>query len=242
MKLDDIKIGSVIEIYIRRNNSAYKTVSKVEYSDEKFIGVTPIASKHGLFRFHTDDEVDIVYREGDKYWKWERVKTGIARRKDGSRLHIFSAPVGAVHFNRRTQFRFEIGTEIKMKYERFKKDEETGTDKEKTPSLALDNILLMLDEHYEEVECRGYLKDLSEGGASVETDVKLEKGVFVSFEIDSELGPVQLRGVIIRVREDKHGYFDYTYGVSFVETSKNYMQYFYLQQRKQLYEQSEASK
>ena len=100
----------------------------------------------------------------------------------------------------------------------------------------------MLDEHYEEVECRGYLKDLSEGGASVETDVKLEKGVFVSFEIDSELGPVQLRGVIIRVREDKHGYFDYTYGVSFVETSKNYMQYFYLQQRKQLYEQSEASK
>ena len=52
MKLDEIRIGSVIDIYIRRNNSAYKTVSKVEYTDEKFIGVTPIASKHGLFRFH----------------------------------------------------------------------------------------------------------------------------------------------------------------------------------------------
>ena len=238
MKLDEIRIGSVIDIYIRRNNSAYKTVSKVEYSDEKFIGVTPIASKHGLFRFHKEDDVDIVYREGDKYWKWEHVKTGIARRKDGSRLHIFSAPVKAVQFNRRTQFRFEIGTEIKMKYEIMKKDDNEGKGNGKTPSVDLDNILLMLDEHYEEVECRGYLKDLSEGGASVETDVKLDKGVFVSFSIDSELGTVSLRGVIIRVKEDKHGYFDYTYGVSFVETSKNYMQYFYLQQRKQLYEQN----
>ena len=110
---------------------------------------------------------------------------------------------------------------------------------ENTPEISLDNVFLMLNEQYEEKECKGYLKDLSEGGASVESDLELSKGTFVSFRIDSEVGPVFLRGVILRVIKDPHGYFDYTYGVSFVETSKNYMQYFYLQQRKQLYEKKD---
>ena len=236
MRLADIQIGSLIEILITRGGSEYKTHSKVEYCDEKYTGVSPIASVHGLFRFTEDDEVDIVYHEGERYWKWSHVKAGIARRKDGSRLHVFSSEDEGESFNRRTQFRFEIGEVINMKYEVLKtQDNEPALDK-RTPEVNIDNVFLMLDEQYEEIECKGYLKDLSEGGASIESDVKLSKGVFVSFKIDSEVGPVFLRGVILRVIEDKHGYYDYTYGVSFVETSKNYMRYFYMQQRKQLYE------
>jgi hypothetical protein len=235
MKLDDIKIGSVIEIIIKRNGSSYRTVSKVEYADERFIGVTPIASEYGLFNFNDEDEVDLIYSVQDTYWKWERVKAGTARRKDGSRLHVFSATGNGIHFNRRTQYRFEIGEEIKMKYEVVKPKEEMPENK----AGDIDDVFLMLDEQYEEIECRGYLKDLSEGGASVESDTRLNEGSFISFMIDSEIGQVFLRGVIIRVIEDKHGYFDYTYGVSFVETSKNYLQYFYLQQRKQLYEKKD---
>jgi len=235
MKLEETKIGTTIEILVKRNGSSYKTISKIEYTDERFIGVSPIAGEYGLFRFDDSDEVELIYHAEDGYYKWENVKAGTARRKDGSRLHIFSCPVNPVKLNRRTQFRFEIGTEIKMKYEVLK-DELRKPGSDKTPSLELDNLFLMLDEQYREIECRGYLKDLSEGGASVQSDVKLDKGVFVSFTIDSEIGEVYLRGVIIRVNEDEHGYFDYTYGISFVETSKNYLQYFYLQQRKQLYE------
>ena len=235
MKLDDIKIGSVIEIIIKRNGSSYRTVSKVEYADERFIGVTPIASVYGLFNFTDEDEVDLIYSVQDTYWKWERVKAGTARRKDGSRLHVFSATGNGIHFNRRTQYRFEIGEEIKMKYEVVKPKEEMPESR----AEDIDDVFLMLDEQYEEIECRGYLKDLSEGGASVESDTRLNEGSFISFTIDSEIGQVFLRGVIIRVIEDKHGYFDYTYGVSFVETSKNYLQYFYLQQRKQLYEKKD---
>lgn len=236
MRLQEIKIGSVIEIQISKGGSEYKTVSKVEYTDDRFVGVTPIASVHGLFRFTEEDIVDIIYHEGDRYWKWNRVKAGIARRRDGSRLHVFSSEEDGADFNRRTQFRFEIGEVIKMKYEVLKDNSKEPQLNDKTPGANLDNVFLMLNEQYEEIECKGYLKDLSEGGASVESDVKLSRGVFVSFSIDSEVGPVFLRGVILRVIEDKHGYFDYTYGVSFVETSKNYMRYFYLQQRKQLYE------
>ena len=129
-------------------------------------------------------------------------------------------------------------------------DEEDNTHKRVSISDSLDQNIYIVDideasltklGNYNEWDRSIHakvIKNLSEGGASVETDVKLDKGVFVSFSIDSELGTVSLRGVIIRVKEDKHGYFDYTYGVSFVETSKNYMQYFYLQQRKQLYEQN----
>ena len=240
MKLSDIKIGSVIEIHITRGGSEYKTNSKVEYCDEKFTGVSPIASIHGLFRFTEEDEVDIVYHEGEKYYKWDHVKAGVARRRDGSRLHVFSTEQEGASFNRRTQFRFEIGEVINMKYEVLKSNEKEPALNDKTPEANLETVFLMLNEQYEEVECKGYLKDLSEGGASVESDVKLGKGVFVSFKIDSEVGPVFLRGVILRVIEDKHGYFDYTYGVSFVETSKNYMRYFYLQQRKQLYENKDS--
>lgn len=239
MKLSDIKIGSLIEILITRQGSEYKTNSKVEYCDERFTGVSPIASVHGLFRFTEEDIVDIIYHEGDRYWKWEHVKAGVARRRDGSRLHVFSSGEDGSGFNRRTQFRFEIGEVINMRYEVLKNDNGPMLN-DKTPVSNLDSMFLMLDEQYEEIECKGYLKDLSEGGASVESDVKLSKGVFVSFKIDSEIGPVFLRGVILRVIEDKHGYFDYTYGVSFVETSKNYMRYFYLQQRKQLYENNDS--
>ena len=241
MKLVEIQIGSLIEIHITRAGTEYKTNSKVEYSDERFIGVSPIASVHGLFRFTEDDEVDIIYHEGDRYWKWTGVKAGIGRRRDGSRLHVFSSEDEGAGFNRRTQFRFEIGEVINMKYEVLKSEWNEPAFDDKTPSANLDNVFLMLNEQYEEIECKGYLKDLSEGGASIESDVKLDRGVFVSFKIDSEVGPVFLRGVILRVIEDKHGYFDYTYGVSFVETSKNYMRFFYLQQRKQLYEQKDES-
>ena len=241
MKLDEIKIGSLLEINIKRNVSQYKTVSKVEYVDERFVGVTPIASEYGLFRFTEEDEVDLIFNEQDRYWKWEKVKAGTARRKDGSRLHVFSSTSEGIHYNRRTQFRFEIGTEIMMKYEKLKNQDVKNDAKTEDENLQseMDKVFLMLDEQYEEIECRGYLKDLSEGGASVESDVKLDEGMFISFEINSEIGPVYLRGVIIRCREDKRGYFDYTYGVSFVETSKNYMQYFYREQRKQLYENKE---
>ena len=239
MKLEDIRIGSLIEIIISRNGSSYKTVSKIEYVDEKFIGVSPIASTHGLFRFAEDDEIDLIYREDEKYWKWEGVKAGTARRRDGSRLHIFAAFGKAAPVNRRTQFRFEIARPKEVNGDSSDAGSEEDSLNDMTPTLELDRLFMQIDEQYEQIECRGYLKDLSEGGASVESDTRLDRGMFINFTIDSEIGTVYLRGVIIRVIEDKHGYFDYTYGVSFVETSKNYMQFFYLQQRKQLYENKE---
>ncbi|MCQ2495114.1 MAG: PilZ domain-containing protein [Lachnospiraceae bacterium] len=224
---------------IKRKGYNYRIISQVEYVDENCIGVLPIASSQQLFKFREDDKIDVIYREKDRYWRWENVKAGIATRQDGTQLHVFSIQKNAAADNRRTQFRLDAGFEVTMKYEVENGEQLIEPVNYKTPELELEDAFKKLDNRYREFECRAYLKDMSEGGASIESDVKLEKGAFISFSIDSNVGPVFLRGVVVRVTEDKeHGYFDYSYGVSYIETSKNYINYFYSQQRRLLYESS----
>ncbi len=239
MKLSDIKVESYVDIMIKRKGYNYRIVSEVEYVDENCIGVTPIASKRNLFNFTRDDRVDIIYREKDRYWRWENVDAGIATLEDGSKLHVFRVNKKGASYNRRTQFRLDAGFEVTMKYEVYTLPE-SGNASNRTPEIDLENTMNSLDDNIRELECRAYLKDMSEGGASIDADVKLEKGSFISFTIDSELGEVFLRGVIVRVSEDRHGYFDYNYGCSFIETSRNYINYFYSQQRRLLYESSKG--
>lgn len=236
MRLIDIGQNSKIEIYIQRNEYNYKVVRRVNYIDKLCIGVDTIASSNKLFRFLDDDVVNIVYREDDRYWRWEKVKAGIATREDGSQMHVFTMVSKGRAFNRRTQFRLDTGFEITVKYQVLNDKAELSRYSGMLPELAIESTLNNLEKRYREVECRGYLKDLSEGGASVESDAVLEKGDFLSFDIDSDFGKVYCRGVIVRRLDDSRGYFDRTYGCSFVETSKNYIQYFYSLQRKKLYE------
>lgn len=238
MKFSDIRVDSYVDILIKRKGYNYRIVSEVIYTDENCIGVEPIASTQRLFKFHDDDRVDVVYREKDRYWRWENVKAGIATCEDGTRMHVFSVTGRAATYNRRTQFRLDAGFEIPLKYEVNVYNNLNASVTNRLPEIELEEALNGLDENYRELECRAYLKDLSEGGASIETDVKLEKGCFISFTIESDVGTVFLRGVIVRCTEDRHGYFDYRYGVSFIETSRNYINYFYSQQRKLLYESS----
>lgn len=249
MKLNDIALDSYVEIIIRRNGYNYRIVSRVDYQDENCIGVTPIASTQRLFQFQETDEVTIIYRHDDKYWRWEHVKAGIATREDGNQMHVFKVSGRASVYNRRSQFRFNVGVEITLRYEvldtrsdlDFEMESYSGRkNANRTPELDIEKTFITINERYREIECRAYLKDLSEGGASIETDVRLEKGAFVSFTLDSDEGTVFLRGVIVRVSENKRGYFDNNYGCSFIETSKNYVKYFYSQQRKQLYESSKS--
>lgn len=239
MRLTELKVESNVDIMIKRKGYNYRIISRVEYVDENCIGVLPIASTQQLFRFREDDKVDIIYREKDRYWRWENVKAGLATRQDGSQLHVFSIQKNASAYNRRTQFRLDAGFEISMKYEVERPEKDIRPENYKTPELELEETFKILDSRYEERECRAYLKDMSEGGASIEADIRLEKGAFISFKIDSSVGEVFLRGVVVRVTEDReHGYFDYGYGISYIETSKNYINYFYSQQRRLLYEGS----
>ncbi len=243
MTLSEISKGSTIEIFLKRDGYNYRMLTKVRYVGADCIGVDLIASSQKLFRFRDTDVVDIVYKDDARYWKWENVKPGIATFDDGVQMHVFSVKARAVEYNRRTQYRLPIDRPFKLKYETT--DINTVNDGRKkstlTPEIELDRTLEDISERYREVEIKGHLRDISEGGASFDAEKELPKGTFISFTLNSNQGPVYCRGVIIRAKKNVRGFYDYGYGCSFVETSKNYVQFFYAEQRRQLYENSDPN-
>ncbi len=246
MKVSDIKIGDLLEIYIRRDGYNYKVISKVEYVDEQRVGVTPIASRTKLFRFRDTDVVDIVYRTEDNSWKWSRVQAGTASLKDGSKLHVFVPGSAAESFNRRNTYRLPMAKDITIAYEILKTGgfvsrqtgtEEDGSAVDTTPDSLLDRTLKEISESYSEETSKAFLKDLSEGGAAILSDAELKKGDIVSFELPFGQDKVSCRAVVMRVTEpDKRFMYAHGYGLSYIETSRNYMNFFVSEQRRMLNE------
>ncbi|MBP5330849.1 MAG: hypothetical protein J6Y89_03250, partial [Lachnospiraceae bacterium] len=126
MDLSEVKPGSLLEIYIRRDGYNYRVISKVEYVDDEKIGVSPIASRTQLFRFLDTDVVDIVCKQDNNSWKWAGVKPGLMTLDDGTKLHCFTPPGQAETFNRRTTYRLEINREIMISYEKPLFDEDVS--------------------------------------------------------------------------------------------------------------------
>ena len=240
MNITEIKIGTLIEIYIRRDGYNYKVVSKVEYVDETRIGVSPIASRTRLFKFKASDIVDIVYRVEAKSWKWSRVRAGTATLKDGTKLHVFVPTEAAEKFNRRTTYRLPMSMNIEMTYEVIElkslPDERKSNYNDKTPELTLDRTLAEIAESYRECRCEAYLKDLSEGGASINAAVELKKGDIVSFSLPYGEEEVTCRAIVIRKTVNKENDKIFNYGLSYIETSSNYVAFFFSEQRRMLSE------
>ena len=240
MNISDMKIGTLLEIYIRRDGYNYKVVSKIEYVDEQRVGVTPIASRTKLFRFKSSDIVDIVYRMDEKSWKWSKVKAGIATLKDGSKLHVFVPETPAESYNKRTSYRLPMSRDITMTYEVVQPltiDDAERAKNSKTPELALDKTLSEISESYRELTCSAYLRDISEGGASVYANVELKKGDIVNFELPYGEETVKCRAVVVRrTGGDDRSLYAYGYGLTYIETSSNYVYYLFSEQRKMLSE------
>lgn len=240
MNVSDMKIGTLLEIYIRRDGYNYKVVSKVEYVDDQRVGVTPIASRTRLFRFKSTDVVDIVYRIDDKSWKWSKVKAGIATLKDGSKLHVFVPDTPAESYNKRTSYRLPMARDIMMTYEVMQTptiDEAERARNSRTPEIAIDKTLFEISESYRELSCRAYLRDISEGGASVYANVELKKGDIVSFELQYGEETVKCRAIVVRrTQGDDRSQYEFGYGLTYIETSSNYVYYLFSEQRKMLSE------
>lgn len=238
MNISEIKEGTLLEIYIRRDGYNYKVVSKVEYVDDMRVGVTPIASRTRLFKFKASDVVDIVYRVDDKSWKWSKVRAGAATLKDGTKLHVFIPEAPSEVFNRRTTYRLPMGEEITLRYEVLETADSSRSrsNANRTPELSLDAMLMEISESYREYTCRAVLKDLSEGGASVFSEVELKKGDIVNFELKYGDDPVICRALVVRVKRPEHTGEMFNYGLSYIETSNNYTSYFFAEQRRMLSE------
>ncbi|MCR5684647.1 MAG: PilZ domain-containing protein [Lachnospiraceae bacterium] len=244
MDLSKVRVGSLLEIYIKRDGYNYRVVSKVEYVDDKMIGVSPIASRTQLFKFRDNDTVDVVCKQDSDTWKFANVIPGYTVLEDGTKLHTFTPHRKAESFNRRMAFRLDMNVEITISYEKhlFKEALEEALNGTK-PELerndkddldrTLDEALDRISERYCELTAKAFLKDISEGGAAISSDAILEKGDVVTFSFRLAFEEVSCRAVVVRIKKnDEKEFFANYYGLSFVETSHNFIKAFFAEQRK----------
>ena len=246
MDLSKVRVGSTLEIYIKRDGYNYKIVSKVEYSDGTMIGVAPIASRTQLFKFRDSDKVDIVCKQDEETSKWADVIPGYTVLKNGTKLHTFKPHKEPESFNRRMAFRLDMNMEISISYEKpiYKDENErllSGTKPAENPpensevDKTLDAALDKINADYCELTAKAFLKDISESGAAISSDVILEKGDVVTFDFPLALEKVSCRAVVVRIKNGAgKEYYEFYYGLSYVETSSNYVKAFFAEQRKSI--------
>ena len=74
MLLQEMKIGSGVEIYITRDQYRYRVASKVEGTAPGKAHVSLISAGTRVFAFKPSDHIEIIYKEHDKMWKFSGVR------------------------------------------------------------------------------------------------------------------------------------------------------------------------
>ena len=123
MLIKEMILGRKLEILVDRDGYTYRLVSKVEGTVEGSVAVSAIVAKGRMFRFEDTDDVTIIYRGGERMWRWNHVKTGLARL-EGETVHTFSSREPGEIYNRRESFRVPIGESLLMYRVEYEKTED----------------------------------------------------------------------------------------------------------------------
>lgn len=238
MRISEMKIGKPIEIYINRDGYHYRVVSKIEDVTEDRICVTLIASRTRVFEFEPTDTVDIVYREDDRMWKWKNV-AGSVVMLDDERFHAFTTKEEGESYNRRNAYRVYIGEKLILHYlvhdvKRLKDIADMDALHSQTVFNYDSGADVLKEDCFRYVDCDAFIKDISEVGAGIYANQKLEKGDEVTFEFDSDFGMISCKAAVVRRLDSYQSSFMYYYGCRFSETSRNLSKYIYEKQREQL--------
>ncbi|MEG1993217.1 MAG: PilZ domain-containing protein, partial [Acetivibrio sp.] len=191
MRLESLKIGRGIEIYVTRAGYRYRLVSSIEGVGIGKVYVTLIASGTRVFRFLDTDIVDLVYRDETHMLQWEKV-TGSIEVLDGTKVHCLASRKEGTSFNRRNAFRISIDESIKMYFFRSKDENENEVKEETKEEIETDNYG---NENGEVVveEFEGYLKDLSENGAGIYTNRGFNIGDMIGFSLYTSYGAMYFK-------------------------------------------------
>lgn len=211
MQIKEMVLGRKLEILVDREGYQYRLVSKVEGTTESAVAVSAIVAKGRMFHFEETDDVTIVYRGGERMWKWEHVKTGLARL-EGETVHTFSSREPGQVYNRRESFRVPIGESLLMYRIIIKKTEE-GEDVE---TIAPFDALL---------------SDLSVNGAGLYTNEELEPDTLIGFDMPTGMGIMSCRGKIVRRTDVYDKPFHNFYGCEFTKIKKELERYLFERQR-----------
>lgn len=237
MRLESLKVGKGIEIYVTRAGYRYRLVSTIEEVGKDKIYITLITSGMKVFRFLDSDIVDILYRDGARMVQWLKV-IGSIEILEGTKVHCFTSREDGVSFNRRKTYRVDIGEDIVTYLFRPEEEEENAS----SSALKEEEI----DEYGNELgtitvmEFEGYLKDLSENGAGFYTNEVLNIGDTVGFPLFTTFGAMYFKAEIVRHVEGHFGKYMEFYGCKFVRSNKNLGKYLFSLQRERLRKQRQG--
>lgn len=211
MLIKEMVLGRKLEVLVDREGYNYRLVSKVEGIADNTVAVSAIVAKGRMFHFEEGDDVTIVYRGAERMWKWEHVKTGMARL-DGETVHTFSSREQGQIYNRRDSFRVPIGESLLM-YRVFSRKNEEGEVEETLKPFE------------------GLLADLSVSGAGLYTDEDMDVDAIIGFDMPTHMGIMTCRGKIVRRTDVYDKPFRNFYGCEFTKVRKELERYLFERQR-----------
>lgn len=211
MLIKEMVLGRKLEILVVREGYNYRLVSKVEGIADNTVAVSAIVAKGRMFHFEEGDDVTLVYRGAERMWKWEHVKTGMARL-DGETVHTFTSREQGQIYNRRDSFRVPIGESLLMYRVLSKKNEEGEVEETLKPF-------------------EGLLADLSVSGAGLFTDEDMDVDAIIGFDMPTHMGIMTCRGKIVRRTDVYDKPFRNFYGCEFTKVRKELERYLFERQR-----------
>ncbi len=233
MRLEDLKVGRGIEVYVIREGYRYRLGSKVEGTDKGKVCISLIASGGRSFRFLDTDVVELVYHEGAYMWQWFKVKPTI-EIYEGAKVHAFTSNEDGKIFNRRNSFRVDIAEETIL----YRFVENNNNPKEKIAGEKIE-----VDDYGNEVgtvkveEFEGYIKDLSESGVGIFTNSILQVGDSIGFPLYTPFGVMYFKATVVRHTVKRDTKYTEFYGCSFVRVDRNLGRYLVGIQRAQILRQ-----
>lgn len=240
MRMEGMKVGKGLDIFVTREGYRYHLVSKVEEPQKNRVMISLIASGNRVFRFLNTDDVEIVYRDGDRMWKWEHVKGGFAKL-EGSNVHYLESKLDGITYNRRDAFRVPFHKETNISvYIKKASEEESKTEDEILKNAngsyisASDEFSGLDLEHYNKQVVEVLLKDLSERGIGFYSKLPLREGAIVVVELTTEMGNMFCKGEIVRTAKGDFGRYSLLYGCEFSQSDKNLGKYIFKLQREVL--------
>lgn len=240
MRLDELKLETPLQIHINRGGYHFEVTSKIRQAGPGYVSVTRLGSRTQVFEFRKTDVVEIIYREEDKdrLWKWKNVEAILISEEEGQ-FHRFISFKEGESFNRRDNYRVFIGEKVILHYlvNNTKNLEKMQDLEELSSHMAFDydvDAEELKRDWYRYLSCDALLHNISESGIGFYTNQLLEKGDQFAFEVETDAGKIDCKGIIVRKSEKGLDSFSYYYGGKVVESSGNMAKYIYDLQREQL--------
>ena len=227
MLLQEMKIGSGVEIYITRDQYRYRVASKVEGTAPGKAHVSLISAGTRVFAFKPSDHIEIIYKEHDKMWKFSGVRMCLSAL-DGFQTHMIETTKEAEVFNRRDTFRLPIMTAMEIiRYSPVSSEYAGNLDRINMDASAQELILKGIEKSIVKV----VVKDISESGVGFHSPILMNVGDRIRVTLKTKTNNLVCDGVIIREVEQIWGKYKLFYGGTFTKVDKNLAKFIFAQQR-----------